>query len=216
MQEWGSCSKLLQLYWDRDIEKNPGPPIYVDPSKTIAALYSQDNELALGQNVGQQCVAMSLCSLLLLQYHIGESADCEWSCANNKYRNLFYSSLSQLTRQAFIMQSELPTALHVFDTDYQLEYSESYSGTVHQETTVEGDQYCPSLWRAFELHISENYTYYIITLRCIAVTTYCNSNVGFKIVDSCDLYGRGQPQDTSLLLKVLSLDSFVHYFSEYT
>ena len=43
------------------------------------------------------------------------------------------------------MQSELPTALNVFDTDYQLEYSESYSGTVHQETTIEGDQYCPSL-----------------------------------------------------------------------
>ena len=29
------------------------------------------------------------------------------------------------------MQSELPTALNVFDTDYQLDYSESYSGTVH-------------------------------------------------------------------------------------
>ena len=23
--------------WSRDIEKNPGPPIYVDPSKTIGA-----------------------------------------------------------------------------------------------------------------------------------------------------------------------------------
>ena len=31
------------------------------------------------------------------------------------------------------MQSELPTALNVFDADYQLEYSENYSGTVHQE-----------------------------------------------------------------------------------
>ena len=29
------------------------------------------------------------------------------------------------------MQSELLTALNLFDTDYQLEYSESYSGTVH-------------------------------------------------------------------------------------
>ena len=28
------------------------------------------------------------------------------------------------------MQSELPTVLNVFDTDYKLEYSESYSGTV--------------------------------------------------------------------------------------
>ena len=36
-----------------------------------------------------------------------------------------YSSLSQLARQAYLMQSELPTALNLFDTDYQLEYSES-------------------------------------------------------------------------------------------
>ena len=34
----------------RDREKNPGPPIYVDPNKTIAAPYSQGNELVFGQN----------------------------------------------------------------------------------------------------------------------------------------------------------------------
>ena len=43
------------------------------------------------------------------------------------------------------MQSELPTALNVFDNNYQLEYTESYSGTVHQETAIEGYQYCTSL-----------------------------------------------------------------------
>ena len=31
-----------------------------------------------------------------------------------------YSSLSLLARQAYLMQSELPTAPNVFDTDYQL------------------------------------------------------------------------------------------------
>ena len=46
-----------------DVEKNPGlRPMYADPSKTIAAPYSQGNELVFGQNAGQQCVAMSLCS----------------------------------------------------------------------------------------------------------------------------------------------------------
>ena len=35
-----------------------GPPIYVDPNKTIAAPYSQGNELVFGQNAGQQCIAM--------------------------------------------------------------------------------------------------------------------------------------------------------------
>ena len=106
------------------------------------------------------------------------------------------------------MQSELPTALNVFDTDYQLEYSESYSGTVHQEIAIEGYQYCTSLQRAFE---SLNFRHqFHINSRVY----YCNSNMGFKIFDSHarDLYGRGQPQGTCVLLEVLSLDSLGHYF----
>ena len=107
------------------------------------------------------------------------------------------------------MQSELPTALNVFDTDYQLEYSESYSGTVHQEIAIEGYQYCTSLPRAFESLIFESYTNFILTVRCIT-----NSNMEFKIFDSHVryLHGRGQPQGTCVLLEVPSLDSLVHYF----
>ena len=91
------------------------------------------------------------------------------------------------------MQSELPIALYVFDTDYQLEYSESYSSTVHQEIVIEGCQYCTSLRRVLESFMSESCTNFILTVRCIAVATYCNSNMGFKIFDSLarDLYGRG-------------------------
>ena len=75
--------------------------------------------------------------------------------------NQLYSTLSQLARQAFLMQSELPTVLYVFDTDYQLEYSENYSGTVHQETAIEEYHYCTFLQRAFESLISENYQFHI-------------------------------------------------------
>ena len=32
----------------------------------------------------------------------------------------------------------ITNSINVFDTDYQLEYSESYSGTVHQEIAIEG------------------------------------------------------------------------------
>ena len=59
--------------------------------------------------------------------------------------NQFYSTLSWLARQAFLMQSELPIVLNVFDTDYQLEYSENYSSTVHQKTAIEGYQCCTFL-----------------------------------------------------------------------
>ena len=46
-----------------------------------------------------------------------------------------YSRLSQLTRRSFLMYAELPTVLNVFKTDCELQYSESYTGTIHQETT---------------------------------------------------------------------------------
>ena len=73
-----SCNRVMCLYKSEthvanycklklstDIEKIAGPcPMYVDPSKTIAEPYSQGNELVFGQNAGQQCVAMSLCSLI--------------------------------------------------------------------------------------------------------------------------------------------------------
>ena len=48
----------------RDIEKNPGPPIYIEPIKTTEAPYSQGKRLVFGQNAGQQCVKMSLWSLI--------------------------------------------------------------------------------------------------------------------------------------------------------
>ena len=38
------------------------------------------------------------------------------------------------------MQTELPTLLNVLETDYELQYSESYTGTIHQEATIEGYQ----------------------------------------------------------------------------
>ena len=221
-----SCNRVMCLYKSQthvanyckfklstDIEKNPGPrPMYVDPGKTIAAPYSQGNELVFGQNAGQQCVAMSLCSLIYNKKQGISSANDLIQIMN--IGNQLYSSLSQLARQSYLMQTELPAMLNVFDADYQLEYSESYTGTVHQETAIEGYQYCTSSQRAFESLLSQNYTDFILTVGCICVSIYCNVDMGFKIFDSHarDVYGRGHPQGTCVLLKALSLDNLVCYF----
>ena len=42
-----------------------------------------------------------------------------------------YSSLSQLSRQSFLLLADFPSMLTVLEEDYQLEYSESYTGNVH-------------------------------------------------------------------------------------
>ena len=104
--------------------------------------------------------------------------------------------------------------LKVFKADYQLEYSDSYSGTVDRDTIIEGYQYCTSSQRAFGSLISDGYINIILTLGIIGAAIYCNGNMGFKIFDSQarDLYGRGHPQGTCVLLEIPSLINLVSYF----
>ena len=127
-----------------------------------------------------------------------------------------YSSLCQFARQLYLTQMELPTMLNAFEAHYELDYSDSFSGTVHQET-VEGYQYCTSLQRAFKSLISDGYTNFILTVGFIGVAIYCNGSLGFQIFHSHarDLCSRGHPQGTCVLLEIPSLISLVH-FSEYT
>ena len=47
-----------------DIEKNPGPSVYLDATKTINAPYCQGNVTGFGENGGQRCVATSPCALI--------------------------------------------------------------------------------------------------------------------------------------------------------
>ena len=46
------------------IEKNSGPSVYVDATKTIDAPYCQGKVVVFGESAGQQCAAMSLCFLI--------------------------------------------------------------------------------------------------------------------------------------------------------
>ena len=47
-----------------------------------------------------------------------------------------YSSLYQLARQSYLMQTELLMMLNVLDTDYELKYSVSYTDTVRQQYSI--------------------------------------------------------------------------------
>ena len=88
-----------------DIEKNPGPtPVYIAPSSTSLCRLIYNNKQGINS-------ANHLVSIMNIQ------------------ENQLYSSLSQLTRQSFLMQTEFPTLLNVFKADYELQYSESYTAS---------------------------------------------------------------------------------------
>jgi len=61
----------------------------------------------------------------------------------------------------------------VLDNDYQLEHSESNTGTVYQETAVEEYQYCTSLQRAFKSLLFTFFIYFIIAYCFLTLIQQC-------------------------------------------
>ena len=95
-----------------DIEKNPGPSVYVDATKTIHALDCQGNVAICGEKAGKQCVAMSLCALIYSKIRSITSVDMIKIVI---VRNQIYSRLTLLARQSMLMLTELPGMVTMFE-----------------------------------------------------------------------------------------------------
>ena len=108
-----------------NIEKNPGPSVYVDATKTIHAPYCQGNVTVFGENAGQQCVAMSLCALIYSKITKITSVDDMTQIMIVGIQ--LYSSVSLLARQSMLMLTELPGMVTVFEQFFHLECSGSYT-----------------------------------------------------------------------------------------
>ena len=147
-----------------DIEKNPGP---IDHTRTIQAPYSQSNVEVFGENAGTQCVAMSLTSLI---YNYRRSISSSMDLVNiMNIDNELYSGLSRLSRQTFLLLTELPEVLNVFNTDYQLQYSSSYSGTVNGRAIIHDLSFCMPLVDALLTLVRQNYQSFLLTIECSTV-----------------------------------------------
>ena len=156
---------------------------------------------------------MSMCSL---NYNNKQGIDqfCKWPHSNNEHRkSVVFKFVS--VRQAFLFNADRIT-YNVECAWYQLSTRIQWKlhwYTVGRETSIEEYQYCTSLQIAFESLLSQKFTRFILTVRCIGVSIYCNGDIGFKIFDSHarDVYGTAHLQGTCVLLETLSVDSLVCY-----
>ena len=196
----------------RDVEQNPVPTV-VDPTKTIAAPYSQGNIAVFGTtNAGRQCVAMSLSALVFnFRKAITSSADL---IQVMNIGNCLYSTLLQTTKEMFLLLTDLPTMVSLFETSYDLRFSESYSGFLSGDSNHVTDfPYVMSLAAAFDSLLRENYSSFILTIGSYAVAIYSLANGRYKIFDSHskDLSGLTHPLGTCTLIEIDSLDNVVQY-----
>ena len=118
--------------------------------------------------------------------------------------NELYSGLSSLSRKSYLLLTEVPEMIIVFNINYQLQYSPSYTGTIHGTCEVQDFNYCMSFANAMQALLGQNYNSFLLTILSITVGFYCNGDGKFKMFDSHgrDLYGTPHPQGTCALLEV--------------
>ena len=160
-----------------DIEKNPGPSVYVDATKAINASYCQGNVTVFGENAGQQCVAMRLCALIYGKI-ITKITSVDDMTPVMIVGIQLYSSLSLLARQSMFMLTELLGIVTMFEQLFHLEHSDSYTCNIHHYCI------CHSQGTIFETLLALNYNSFSLTVAIIGVGIYSIEAGGYNVFDS--------------------------------
>ena len=102
----------------------------------------------------------------------------------------------------------------VFNINYQLQYSPSYSGTIHGTCEVQDFNYCMSFANAMQALLGQNYNSFLLTILSITVGFSCNGDGKFKMFDSHNLIEIHMvcPSLKKLLLEVNTLNGQINYF----
>ena len=170
-----------------DVEENPGPTIFdvIDPTRTICADYSQGNEALFGENAGKQCVAMSLTAII---YHHIENINLWTSSTLNNIltigNNLYISIRSSVQTNDYLLLTDVPCFVSIYNKTYALEYSESLTGSLFMASN--NGPYMSlqnSLTEVFSnFHL--NYNCCLLTIGINTVAVIKNSEQSFKIFDA--------------------------------
>ena len=197
---------FVQFKLCTDIEKNPGPSVYVGAAKTINAPYCQGNVTGFGENGGQRCVAMSLCALIYSKIKKMTSVDDMTQIMIVAIQ--LYSCLSLLARQSMSMLTELPGMVTVSEQFFHLEYSDSYTCNIHHYCI------CHSQVTAFQTLLALNYNSFILTVAIIGVGIYSTEAGVYNVFDShaSDMYHNSHSEGTCVLLEIPSMHKLVQYF----
>ena len=128
-------------------------------------------------------IAISLCSLI---YVHGNGSILDTSALVNimNLGNELFSMLSRLTRQSYLLLTELPTMVTVEDTNYTLQFSESYTANLHFSTLEESIQFVMPIDSAFEQLRQEAFNSFLLTIEHNTVSIFTDSNGLLKVFDS--------------------------------
>ena len=199
-----------------DVEENPGPTIFdfIDATRTICADYSQGNEALFGETAGKQCVAMSLTAII---YHHIENINLWTSSTLNSIltigNNLYISIRCSVQANDYLLLTDVPCIVSIYNKVYTLAYSESFTGNLFM--TSNNGPYMSlhnSLTELFS-NCQLNYNCCLLTIGINTVAVIKNSEQSFKIFDahSRDLHGMPHSFGKCTLLTIEGIENLVSY-----
>ena len=181
----------------------------------MCAEYSQGNEALFGENGGKQCVAMSLTAIIY--HHIEDTNLWTSSTFNNILtigNNLYVSIRCSVQTNDYLLLTDVPYIVSIYNKVYTLEYSDSLTGRLF--LTSNNGPYMSlqnSLTEVFS-NCQLNYNYCcFLAIRINTVAVIKDSEQSFKIFDahSRDLHGMPHSFGKCTLLTIEGIENLVSY-----
>ena len=172
-----------------------------------------------GLNAGRQCITMSL-SALIYNHRSSISSSAHLVNIMNIGKELFFVKIVQerlfTIDRDFLILTDLPSMVTVLKTNYQMEYSPSYIGNIHDVSFTVDFLYCMPLGNALQILIGDNYQSVILTIQCSTVAIYCHGDQRFGTFDSRagDSSGLPYPNGIYVLLGFYDFNALINYFQD--
>ena len=180
----------------------------------ICADYSQGNEELFGENAGKQCVALSLTAII---YHHIECINLWISSTLNNIltigNNLYISIRCSFQTNGYLLLTDVPYIVSIYNKVYTLEYSESLTARLF--LTSNNGPYM-SLQNSLTGVFSNCQLYNNCCLLTTGINTVAvikDSEQSFKIFDahSRDLHGMPHSFGKYTLLTIEGIENLVSY-----
>ena len=118
-----------------DVEENPGPTILdiIDPTTTVSADSSQGSETIFGVNAGKVMCSNVTYGTAIIYHQIRDISLWTNSTLNNILvigNNLYSSIRCSVRTNDYLLLTDVPDMVSIFDKVYSLQYSESFTGSL--------------------------------------------------------------------------------------
>ena len=149
-----------------------------------------------------------------IYHHIEDINSCGSSTLSNILvtGNNLYSTITSIVRtNDYLLLTDVPAFVSIFDNVYMLQYSDSLTGSLF--LTSNNGPFMTLQNAITELFSQQNYNCCLLTIGINAVAIFRNSQHSFKIFDSHsrDLHGMPHSFGTCTLLNVEGFENLIAY-----